>query len=117
MKKIYSLLLLLLLSVTIKAQETYSFTLDEAIQYALENNYTVRNAALDIEAAEKQKWEATSFGLPQVDAGIDYQNWIKQQVSFIPSEIIGGDPGRIYTCCFWNQAEYERQGNGESIDL
>ena len=100
MKKIYSLLLLLLLSVTIKAQETYSFSLDQAIQYALENNYTVRNASLDIEAAEKQKWEATSYGLPQVDAGIDYQNWIKQQVSFIPSEIIGGDPGEFTPVVF-----------------
>lgn len=100
MKKIYSLLFLLLLSVPIKAQETYSFSLDEAIQYALENNYTVRNAALDIEAAEKQKWEATSYGLPQVDAGIEYQNWIKQQVSFIPSEIIGGDPGEFTPVIF-----------------
>ena len=100
MKKIYSLLLLLLLSVPVKAQETYSFSLDEAIQYALENNYTVRNAALDIEAAEKQKWEATSYGLPQIDAGIDYQNWIKQQVSFIPSEIIGGDPGEFTPVVF-----------------
>ena len=100
MKNIYALLFLSLLSFSINAQETYSFTLDEAIQYALENNYTVRNAALDIEAAEKQKWEATSFGLPQIDAGIDYQNWIKQQVSFIPSEIIGGDPGEFTPVVF-----------------
>ncbi|MCP4884764.1 MAG: TolC family protein [Flavobacteriales bacterium] len=100
MKKLYPLLLLTLLSISIKAQETYSLSLDEAIQYALENNYTVRNAALDIEAAEKQKWEATSFGLPQIDAGIDYQNWIKQQVSFIPSEIIGGDPGEFTPVVF-----------------
>lgn len=100
MKKLHLLLFLLLFNMSIKAQETYSFTLDEAIQYALENNYTVRNAALDIEAAEKQKWEATSFGLPQIDAGIDYQNWIKQQVSFIPSEIIGGDPGEFTPVIF-----------------
>ena len=100
MKKFYALLFLSLLSFSIKAQETFSFTLDEAIQYALQNNYTVRNAALDIEAAEKQKWEATSFGLPQIDAGIDYQNWIKQQVSFIPSEIIGGDPGEFTPVIF-----------------
>ena len=93
MKKIYSLLFLLLFSVLVKAQETYSFTLDEAIQYALEQNYTVRNAVLDIEAAEKQKWEATSFGLPQIDGTIDYQNWIKQAVTFIPAEIVGGNPG------------------------
>jgi len=100
MKKIYSLLFLLLFVFNIRAQDTYSFTLDEAIQYALKNNYTVRNASLDIDAAEKQKWEATSYALPQVDAGIDYQNWIKQQVSFIPSEIIGGDPGEFTPVVF-----------------
>lgn len=100
MNKIITFLVLLFSLGSLQAQETYSFTLDEAVQYALENNYTVRNAALDIEAAEKQKWEATSYGLPQIDAGIDYQNWLKQQVSFIPSEIIGGDPGEFTPVVF-----------------
>ena len=67
MKKTYALLLLLIISISAKAQESFSFSLDEAIQYALQNNYTVRNAALDIDAAEKQKWEATSFGFPQIE--------------------------------------------------
>jgi len=100
MNKIITFLVLLFSLGNLQAQETYSFTLDEAVQYALENNYTVRTAALDIEAAEKQKWEATSYGLPQIDAGIDYQNWLKQQVSFIPSEIIGGDPGEFTPVVF-----------------
>ncbi|WKK65790.1 TolC family protein [Lutimonas zeaxanthinifaciens] len=100
MKKIFTLFFLICVTYTSQAQEAYSFSLDEAIQYALKNNYTVRNASLDIDAAEKQKWEATSFGLPQVDAGIDYQNWIKQQVSFIPSEIIGGEPGEFTPVVF-----------------
>lgn len=100
MNKIITSLVLLFSLGSLQAQETYSFTLDEAVQYALENNYTVRNAALDIEAAEKQKWEATSYGLPQIDAGIDYQNWLKQQVSFIPSEIIGGNPGEFTPVVF-----------------
>ena len=59
----------------------------------MENNYTVRNAQLDIETAEEQKREATSFGLPQVDGSIDYQNFLKQAVTLIPAEIIGGNPG------------------------
>ena len=100
MNKIITFLVLLFSLGSLQAQEAYSFTLDEAVQYALEYNYTVRNAALDIEAAEKQKWEATSYGLPQIDAGIDYQNWLKQQVSFIPSEIIGGDPGEFTPVVF-----------------
>lgn len=100
MNKIITFLILIFSTGIANAQETYSFTLDEAIKYALKNNYTVKNAALDIDAAEKQKWEATSFGLPQIDAGIDYQNWLKQQVSFIPSEIIGGDPGEFTPVVF-----------------
>lgn len=100
MKKKILLAFLLILPMLAAAQEVLSFSLDEAVAYALEHNYTVRNAGLDIKAAEKQKWEATSFGLPQVDAGIDYQNWLKQQVSFIPSEIIGGEPGEFTPVIF-----------------
>ncbi len=101
MKKFYPLLLIILFAVQgLKAQDTYSFSLEEAVAFALENNYTVRNARLDIDAAEKQKWEATATGLPQIDGSIDYQNWLKQQVTFIPSEITGGPPGEFTPVVF-----------------
>ena len=101
MNKLYFVIVLALIyTLGLSSQETYSFTLDEAIAYALDNNYTVKNAKLDINAAEKQKWEATSFGLPQIDAGIDYQNWLKQQVTFLPSEIVGGNPGEFTPVIF-----------------
>lgn len=60
-------------------ENTSSFTLQEAIDYALEHNRTVKNAISDIKAAEKQKWETTATGLPQLNASIDYQNALKQQ--------------------------------------
>jgi outer membrane protein TolC len=72
-----------------------TFSLQDAIDFALENNRTAKNAALDITAAEKQKWETTATGLPQIDAKIDYQNWLKQQVSLIPAEFFGGNPGEF----------------------
>jgi len=100
MKKLYLLIFLLLINVASWAQETHYFTLNEAVQYALENNYTVRNASLDIKAAEEQKWEATSYGLPQIDGTVDYQNWIKQAVTFLPAEIIGGPPGEYEEVIF-----------------
>ena len=62
-----------------------SFTLQEAIDYALENNRQARNAARDIEAAKQQKWETTATGLPQLNATINYQNFLKQQVSLLPA--------------------------------
>ncbi|MGH1387239.1 TolC family protein [Kordia sp.] len=65
-----------------------SFSLDEAIAFALENNRTAKNAVRDIEAAKKQKWETTATGLPQINAKVDYQNWLKQQVSLLPASIL-----------------------------
>ncbi len=66
-------------------EANHSFSLQEAIDYALENNRTAKNAALDIKAAEKQKWETTTIGLPQINGSIEYQNWLKQQVSLLPA--------------------------------
>lgn len=75
-------LLLFLISTAIGfSQETkQNFSLQEAIDYALENNRTAKNASRDIEAAIQQKWETTATGLPQLSAKIDYQNAIKRGV-------------------------------------
>jgi outer membrane protein TolC len=84
----------------ISQENSKSFTLQEAIDYALENNRTAKNAALDIKAAEKQKWETTATGLPQLSASIDYQDFLKQQVSLIPAEFFGGNEGEFSEVIF-----------------
>lgn len=94
------IIIVLLLSYSINAQDNYSFTLQEAIDFALENNRTAKNAAQDIEAAKKQKWETIATGLPQIEASIDYNNWLKQQVSLIPAEFFGGNPGEFAEIAF-----------------
>ena len=86
-----SLLKLLIITVSYFgfAQETpQNFSLQEAIDFALENNRQAKNATLDIEAAKKQKWETTATGLPQINAAVDYQNLIKQQFEYIKSVTI-----------------------------
>ena len=70
-------LFLLLACLGIQAQETkksYSFSLQQAIEHALQYNYAAKNSGLDIEAAKKKKWETTASGLPQINAGLDYTN-------------------------------------------
>lgn len=92
MKNKLILIFSLLYSIVMFSQEnTKSFSLQEAIDYALENNRTAKNAAHDIKAAEKQKWETTATGLPQISSSIDYQNFLKQQVSLIPASILSED--------------------------
>ena len=91
----------LLFSIALFSQENaQSFSLQEAIDYALEHNRTAKNAARDIEAAKQQKWETIATGLPQVSASINYNNWMKQQVSLIPAEFFGGNPGEFAEIAF-----------------
>jgi outer membrane protein TolC len=66
--------------------ESYSFTLEEAINYGLENNYQAINAKRDIAKALKQKWETTATGLPQINAGADYNYNIKTPVIVLPAQ-------------------------------
>ena len=101
MKHKLILTLSLLFSLAMVSQEnTQTFSLQEAINYALQNNRTAKNASRDIEAAKKQKWETTATGLPQISAEIGYQNWLKQQVSLIPAEFFGGNPGEFAEVTF-----------------
>jgi outer membrane protein TolC len=94
MKKIISILLVIFVGGFGQAQEAIqSFSLEEAIAYALENNRNVKNASRDVAAAEEQKWETIATGLPQIDGNINYQNFLEQQVSVVPAEFFGGSPG------------------------
>jgi len=94
MKQISIFLLGLLISWSALSQDIpQSLSLQEAIDFALENNRTAKNAQRDIEAAKQQKWETIASGLPQISASIDYNHWLKQQVSLIPAEFFGGNPG------------------------
>jgi outer membrane protein TolC len=81
-------------------KQSYSYTLNEAIEYALTHNYSAINAARDIEAAKEKKWETTTIGLPQINAAVGYQNNIKLQKSLIPAEFFGGQPGEFAEVAF-----------------
>ena len=75
-----------LFALVVQAQETkpkqsYSFSLDEAINHALAHNYSAINAGRDIESANQRKRETTAAGLPQISGSVDYQNFLKQQIT------------------------------------
>ncbi len=95
-----------LITTTISAQQepsassAYSFTLEEAIEFALENSYQSINARRDVAKALKRKWEATADGLPQINAAVNYQNQLKQPVTLIPGEVTGGEPGTFVPVIF-----------------
>ncbi|WP_298322420.1 TolC family protein [uncultured Dokdonia sp.] len=97
-----SIAILLLVSVATVAQ-TRSFTVEEAVTFALDSNYTAINSRRDIAKAIKRKWETTASGLPQVSASLDYNYQIKQPTQLIPAEFVGGDAGTFIPVVFGTQ--------------
>ncbi|MDO7173371.1 TolC family protein [Mariniflexile sp. AS56] len=76
----YQLILIfsLLLSISGFGQETKQrFSLQEAIDHALEHNRTIKNAYSNIQIAKQTVRETTAQGLPQVNGAIDYTTNIK----------------------------------------
>lgn len=102
MKNKISITLLFFASL-LQAQETkesYSFSLKQAIEHAIQNNYSAINANRDIEAAKQKKWETTTIGLPQINGSVGYVNNFELQKSLIPAEIFGGPAGTFQEVAF-----------------
>ncbi|GGE03278.1 TolC family protein [Psychroflexus salis] len=74
-------------------KKSYQFSLEEAIAFAVDSSYNAINARKDVLAAMKQKWETTADGLPQINANVDYQYNPVVQVTPLPAELTGGEPG------------------------
>ncbi len=52
-----------------------SFTLQQAIEYAIKNSPAVKNANTDYELAKAQKGQIQGIGLPQISASADYRSF------------------------------------------
>lgn len=66
------------------AQETRSFSLQEAKEYALENNYETIKSELEVAATQKRIKETIGAGLPQVSSSVGYINNIELPTVLIP---------------------------------
>lgn len=72
------------------AQQTFS--LQEAVTYALQNKAAVQNAQLDQSIARGRVEEIRSQGLPQINGSASFNHNFEVPVSFIPGEFFG-QPG------------------------
>lgn len=84
-KYILSVFTFFLVGMSFAQDDVLRLSMEEAIDYAVKNNYNNLIAAKNIEAAEERKWETTTIGLPQINGKVDYQYWLKQQVSIFPA--------------------------------
>jgi len=73
--------------------DTVSLSLEEARRYAMEHGYEMRRARKDLDIAERQIWETTAAGLPQINASVGYSYYLDIPTSLVPAEFFGGEPG------------------------
>lgn len=75
------------------ANAQQSFTLDQTLQYALENNANVKKARIDQTIADKKVKETIGIGLPQIDLQGSYNYFLNIPVQLLPGELAGQPAG------------------------
>lgn len=91
----YSLIaVLVMMMYTTHAQDANSgsFSLQQAIDYAMKNSPSYLNAELDLKNADFRRKEITGTGLPQVTGSIDLKDYLSIPTSLIPGDFVG-QPG------------------------
>lgn len=78
--------LVLLLCSLFTVGQSQSFSLVEAQNYAVEHAFAVKNARMDAAKAESDVKETLAIGLPQLNASLEYNNFID-----IPTQVAQGD--------------------------
>ncbi len=73
------------------AQQT--FTLQQSIDYALQNAPSFQNYKIDRQIASARNFESITKYLPKVNGVAEYRNNLNLAVNQIPAEFFGGQPG------------------------
>lgn len=102
MKRLLTLMVGLICIKSSMAQEN-SFSLKQAVEYALANQAQVKNALLEEELSRKKVNEIVGLGTPQIEANAELNNFLDIPVSFVPGEFFGGEPGTFFPVQFGQQ--------------
>lgn len=86
-----------------KENNSYTFSLQQAIDYAMQNQNNVKNAVLEEQIAKARVKEITGMGLPQINASFDMKDFLEIPTSLIPAEFFGGPPGSFAAVKFGTQ--------------
>ncbi|MDB5126997.1 TolC family protein [Mucilaginibacter sp.] len=98
MKRIFTLLICITgalqgYSQTQPAPQTYNFSVQEAIDYALTHKDSVVNSGLDVKNADYYVKELIGQGFPQIDGTASFQDYLKIPTTLLPGEFFGAPAG------------------------
>ncbi len=85
-----------------EGDEKRTFSLEEAQNFAIENNLNIKNAEADVKIARKKIWETTAIGLPQVNGTVNYTDNLSLATVLIP-DFFGGNPDEMIEVQFGTQ--------------
>lgn len=91
--KLFTVFVIMFFAFGVNAQKTNSFTVEQAVAYAKQNNVQVKNALLDYQVQQQTNREITSAAYPQLSANGTFQDFLKIPISLLPGVITGGAPG------------------------
>jgi len=115
MKKILLLLFLIALGgARLTAQKEWEFSLQQAIDYAIENNLNVKISEKNILDADAQIIERRAVGIPQLNGEVNYQHFFKVPASVLPEqfeEIVRIGNGGELPPDFTRQAQFAFKNN------
>ncbi len=77
--------------------DTQSLTLAQALEVAVANNTSVKNAYADVAMADQQVKETTAIGIPQVKGQVQFMNALQKQVFVFPGLAAPIRVGNTYT--------------------
>lgn len=69
------------------------YTLKQAQEYAIKNAFSVKSTQYDALVAKLTSDALLGTGLPQVNASMQYNNYIDLPTSLVPAQFFGGRPG------------------------
>ncbi len=81
----------------------------EALEYAYEHSTEMQTARIDVDISNRNLWEITASGLPQIDGSTNYQFNFRIPTQLVPAEFFGGEPGEFVEVQFGTEQNLTAQ--------
>src|SRR5215471_14902320 len=98
-----------------KTMDTLHMTLQQCIDYAINNQTIIKNSVLEAEKSHRQSQEYTGVALPQINGSFQFSDYLKLPTSLIPAEFFGGEPGTFIPIQFGTQYNGTAQINLQQL--
>src|SRR4051812_33342092 len=98
-----------------QAGTAYTFSLQQAVDFALQNQKDVKNAVIDESIAQKKVNEIMGAGLPQINGSFNVQKFLEGPTSIIDAGNFGGPKGTYLAASF--ALPYQSTGGFDASQL